>query len=189
MAKAKVLTKEEIRRVFRIIETSRYPTRDAATFALSIHAGMRCKEICSLRIGDIRGVDGQTVDIINLSKSQTKGGKNSRRVFISDDLKKILNVHLKTVQKLDDAQAFIRSTQTNRHFSTVTLSTRMKRIYRSAGIVATSHSGRRSFATSMGSLGIGMRTIMQCMGHRSISSTALYIDVSDEQMVKAVNAI
>ena len=190
MSKARVLTKDEITRVFKIIQTTRFPTRDAAAFALSIFAGMRCKEICLLTLRDVRSLDPiAAVDIIHLTKHQTKGKKFSRRVFISDDLKKILNAHLKTVQKLPDTDPFIRSTQTSGHFCTITLSSRMKRIYRSAGIIASSHSGRRSFATALNAIGIGAKTIMTAMGHKSLQSTQEYIEVTDLQLMNAVNAI
>jgi hypothetical protein len=41
MAQASVLTDSDIRRVFRIIETTRHAERNRLAFVLSIYAGMR----------------------------------------------------------------------------------------------------------------------------------------------------
>jgi integrase/recombinase XerD len=188
MAKAKVLTKDEIKRVMRIAETGNNGLRDKTALALSIFAGARIGEICAITIGDVRGLDGKAVEVINLSKHQTKGNR-SRRVFISDELRKILNQYLAKISQLDDSRAFIRSTRTGGHFSNVSLSLRFKAIYAQAGIKTSSHSGRRSFASHLNAQGIGMRTIQHLLSHANIATTALYCDVSDEQLANAVNVI
>jgi integrase/recombinase XerD len=76
MAKAKVLTKDEIRRVMRIAETGNNGLRDRVALSLSIMAGMRIGEVAALTIGDVRGLDGKAVSVINLSRHQTKGSKS-----------------------------------------------------------------------------------------------------------------
>jgi integrase/recombinase XerD len=188
MAKAKVLTKDEIKRVLRIAESGQNGLRDKTAMSMSIMAGMRIGEIAALTLGDVRGLDGKCVEVINLSRHQTKGNK-SRRVFVSDELRKLINSYLATQTKLDDGRAFIRSTRTKGHFSNVSLSLRFKAIYEAAGIRTSSHSGRRTFATRLNAAGIGMRTIQTALGHSSIQTTALYCDVSDEQVMTAINVI
>lgn len=188
MAKAKVLTKDEIKRVMRIADTANNGLRDRAALSLSILSGMRIREISALKISDLRGIDRRAVEVINLSKYQTKGSK-SRRVFISDELRKILNQYLAQIRQLDDSKAFIRSRRTMGHFSNISLSLRFKAIYASAGIRTSSHSGRRTFATRLNAAGIGMATIQQAMGHAHIATTAGYCWVSDEQLANAVNVI
>ena len=136
----------------------------------------------------MRGIDGKAVDVIHLSKHQTKGNR-SRRVFISDELRKLLNSYLATISQLDDSRAFIRSTRTQGHFSNISLSLRFKAIYMAAGISTSSHSGRRTFATRLNAAGIGVATIQQAMGHANIAITAGYCWVSDDQLANAVNAI
>jgi integrase/recombinase XerD len=187
MAKAKVLTKDEAKRVLRIAETLNHGQRDRVALALSIMAGMRIGEIAALKIGDVRGIDGRAVGIIQLTRHQTKGHR-SRRVFVGDELRRILSNFLGHSMNLQDAAPLIASSRTGRHMSTVTLSTRLKFIYRAAGVDTSSHAGRRTFATRKNELGIGMATIQQLMGHSSIQTTALYCSVSDEQLRNAVNA-
>jgi len=188
MAKAKVLTKDEIKRVMRIADTGNNGLRDRVALSLSILAGMRIGEIAALTIADVRGLDGKAVEVINLSKHQTKGNR-SRRVFVSDELRKILNQYLAKISQLDDSKAFIRSSRTGGHFSNVSLSLRFKAIYAQAGIKTSSHSGRRTFASALGAKGIGMRTIQHLLGHANLATTALYVEVRDDQLANAVNVI
>ena len=188
MAKAKVLTKDEIRRVMRIAETGNNGLRDRVALSLSIMAGMRVGEVAALTIGDVRGLDGKAVSVINLSRHQTKGNR-ARRVFVSAELQKLLNQYLPTISDLNDSRAFIRSSRTGSHFSNVSLSLRFKAIYGQAGIKTSSHSGRRTFATRLNAAGIGMRTIQNALGHANIQTTALYCDVTDDQLANAVNVI
>ena len=49
---------------------------------------------------------------------------NARRVFISDELRKILNQYLAQIGQLDDGRAFIRSSRTMGHFSNISLGLR-----------------------------------------------------------------
>ena len=59
MAQASVLSDNDIRRVFRIIETTRHANRNRLAFVLSIYAGMRVGEIAALKIGDVINQHGQ----------------------------------------------------------------------------------------------------------------------------------
>ncbi len=73
MAKAKVLTKDEIKRVMRIAETGSNGLRDKTAMAISILAGARIGEIAALTLGDIRGLDGKCVEVINLEDAAVIG--------------------------------------------------------------------------------------------------------------------
>jgi integrase/recombinase XerD len=188
MARAKVLSREEVKRVMRMADFTRYGLRDRVALALSIQAGMRIGEIAALKTGDVRGIDGRAVEVIHLSKHQTKGSK-SRRVFLSAALQTLLNTYLAEIEQLDDSRPFIPSSRTRGHFSNVSLSSRLKAIYESAGIKTSSHSGRRTFATALHERSVGIKTIQHLMGHKSIQTTAIYVTITDDQMTKAVNAI
>lgn len=85
MAKAKALSKSEIKLVMRIAETGNNGIRDKTALSLSILAGMRVGEVAALTIGDVRGLDGRAVSVINLSRHQTKGNR-ARRVSLTNSL-------------------------------------------------------------------------------------------------------
>jgi integrase/recombinase XerD len=63
-------------------------------------------------------------------------------------------------------------------------------MYRAAGVSgASSHSGRRTFITSLAGKGIGVRVLASLAGHRSISITQRYIDVNDDMKRAAVELV
>ena len=66
----------------------------------------------------------------------------------------------------------------------------LKRIYTAADVSsASSHSGRRTFATSLADKGIGIKVIQKLMGHSHISTTSQYIEVRDSQLEQAVQLV
>ena len=77
MAQASVLTDTEIKRVFRIIETTRHAARNRLAFVLSIYAGLRVGEISALTVRDVATNDGGVRREIKLGAHQTKGSKGS----------------------------------------------------------------------------------------------------------------
>ena len=68
MAKAKVLLKDEMKRVEKIIAVYSNATRNTLAFKLSVFGGMRVGEVAALKVGQVRGLDGKAVAVINLSK-------------------------------------------------------------------------------------------------------------------------
>lgn len=187
MAQASVLNDAEIRRVFRIIETTRHVPRNRLAFTLSIYAGLRVGEIAALKIGDVASAAGEVRREIKLSTSQTKGSQG-RTVVLSSRVRSELAAFL-TRRLLGADTPLIASQRNGKAFSSVTLSMLFKEVYELAGIRTSSHSGRRTFATRLHARGVGMRTIQKLMGHKHISTTALYCDVSDEQLRNAVELV
>ena len=87
MGQASVLTDTEIRRVFRIIETTRHAKRNRLAFTLSIFAGLRVGEIAALTVGDVATQNGEVRREIKLGAHQTKGSKG-RTVILSERVRK-----------------------------------------------------------------------------------------------------
>jgi integrase/recombinase XerD len=188
MAQASVLSDNDIRRAFRIIETTRHAERNRVAFVLSIYAGMRVGEIAALTIGDVINQHDEVRPEIKLATRQTKGAKG-RTVILSGRVRREISAYLKS-QPLRHLDAPLIFSQRNRQsFSSLTLSMLFKEIYEMAGIRTSSHSGRRTFATRLNAKGIGMRTIQKLMGHKHISTTALYCDVSDDMLRNAVEVV
>jgi len=188
MGQASVLTDTEIRRVFRIIETTRHAKRNRLAFTLSIFAGLRVGEIAALTVGDVATQSGEVRREIKLGAHQTKGSKG-RTVVLSERVRKEIGAFRKTKPVRHAETPLIASQRNNRPFTNVTLSMLFKEIYEIAGIRTSSHSGRRTFATRLNEKGVGMRTIQRLMGHRNIQTTALYCDVSDDTMRNAVKLV
>lgn len=188
MAQASVLNDAEIRRVFRIIETTNHAPRNRLAFTFSIYAGLRVGEIAALKVGDVATAAGEVRREIKFSAAQTKGSQG-RTVVLSGRVRSELGAFLKGRLPSNPDAPLIASQRNGKAFSSVTLSMLFKEIYELAGIRTSSHSGRRTFATRLHARGVGMRTIQKLMGHKNISTTALYCDVSDEQLRNAVELV
>jgi integrase/recombinase XerD len=184
MAQASVLSDNDIRRVFRIIETTRHAERNRVAFVLSIYAGMRVGEIAAIKISDVMNHHGEIRHEIKLAANQTKG-KNGRSVILSTRVGREIGAYLKSRPERHFDSSLIFSQRNRRSFSSLTLSMLFKEIYEMAGIRTSSHSGRRTFATRL----VGMRTIQKLMGHKHIGTTALYCDVSEDTLRNAVELV
>ena len=187
MGKAKTFTAQELRRVQDYIATRAHAARNRAMLLLTHLAGMRVGEVAALTWGDVVNADGRVKDEIRLNAEQTKGG-HPRIVFLSPKLIKELESYVRSVKKRDADWAFFATQkEPRRGFTPNTLAQYFHQLYRGAGIDgASSHSGRRSFATALSSKGVGVRVLMRAMGHRNISTTIGYIDASDDMLRKAV---
>ena len=147
MGQASVLTDTEIRRVFRILETTRHAERNRLCFTLSIYGGLRVGEIAALTFGDVATVNGDVRREIKLGAYQTKGSKG-RTVILSERVRKEIGSFLKTNPKRDHSAPLIASQRNGRPFTNVTLSMLFKEIYETAGIRTSSHSGRTDICDS-----------------------------------------
>src|SRR6476646_8057095 len=95
MAQASVLTDTEIKRDFRIIETTRHADRNRLTFVLSLYAGLRVGEIAALMVGDALTQKGEVRREIKLDPHQTKGSKG-RTVVLSTRVRGEIGKYFKT---------------------------------------------------------------------------------------------
>src|SRR5262249_3291569 len=94
MPQASVLTEGDVRRVFRIIETTRHADRNRAAFVLSIYGGMRVGEIAAVKIEDVANQYGEARREIRLGSDQTKGSRG-RIVVLSNRARREIESHLK----------------------------------------------------------------------------------------------
>jgi integrase/recombinase XerD len=132
MGQASVLTDTDIRRVFRVIQTTRHSSRNRLAFTLSIYAGLRVGEIAALTFGDVATSSGEARREIKLRPHQTKGSKG-RTVTLSSRAQSEIGAHLKRIQSTNPDAPLIASQRTRKAFSTVTLSMLFKDIYELAG--------------------------------------------------------
>lgn len=95
MGQASVLTDSEIRRVFRVIETTRHAARNRLAFTLSVFSGCRVGEIAALTVGDVATMSGDVRREIKLAAHQTKGSQG-RAVILSTRVRKEISSFLKT---------------------------------------------------------------------------------------------
>ena len=190
MGSAKTLTNTELRRVLDYVATRKHAARNRAMVLMTFLGGMRVGEVASLRYADVFNSDGSVKSEIRLTSEQTKG-MNGRIVFLSDRLKKELAGYIdKVPYRRVDGAFFYTQKNNNRGFTANTMAQHFLHLYRAVGIEgASSHSGRRTFATSLSSKGVGVRVLMRAMGHKNISTTIGYVDASDDMLRGAVNLL
>ena len=187
MAQARTLNEQEIQQVLDHISTRKHAARDRAMLLVSHLSGMRVGEIAALTVGHVLDTGHQIRAEIRLTAEQTKG-KHPRTVFLNKRVREVLTEYVETI-RTDDRERALFPTQKNprKGFSSNSLTQHFADLYKGAGLDgATSHSGRRTYATNIASQGVGLRVLMRLMGHRNVSTTAVYIDANDDMLRKAV---
>jgi integrase/recombinase XerD len=188
VGQAKTLTDRELKKVLDYVAVHKHAARNRAMLMITYLAGLRVSEVAALRCGDVLAADGTIKPEIQLSAEQTKGG-HARTVFVGDKLKKELTGYCKTLKRRDPALALF-STQKRQAFSANTLCQLFHWLYRHAGVDgASSHSGRRTFITTLAGKGVSVRVLASLAGHRSIATTQRYIDVNDDMKRAAVQLV
>lgn len=179
MAQAKTLTQAEIDQVLRYIaQKQRYSTRNRAMLLTSFYSGMRVGEIAALLVRDVCNEDGSIKHEVRLSAAQTKGN-TGRTVLINEKLRAELTHYLKA-HKPKHSNNPLFFTEKSIGFSANSLAQWFFWVYNKAGVSnASSHSGRRTFITSLANKGVGVRVLASLAGHKSIQVTQHYIDVND----------
>ncbi len=188
--KAKTLNQQEMRRVLDFISTRKHSLRNRAMFQTSFLAGLRVGEIASLRFRDVVDAEGKVKDQVLLTADMTKGSE-SRIVFINEKLRKELQAYINVYTPLNpDSKLFYSQKKSSDGFSANTLTQHFHYLYRRVGIDgASSHSGRRSFITSIASKGVSVRVLMSLAGHKHLGTTQKYIDVNDSLLRSAVELV
>jgi integrase/recombinase XerD len=153
--------------------------------------------VAALRIKDVLANDGTIKLEINLTAEQTKG-RFGRTVVLANKLRKELMDYLRSKFSASELIALSYSdtinkplfqTQKSEGFNSNTLTYTMSMLYKDIGLDGcSSHSGRRSFATSL-EKSVSMRTLMELMGHRNIQTTAKYCDVTSDMKRAAVELV
>ncbi len=188
MKQARTLNSKQLKIVLAHCATRKHAARDRAIVLISFLAGLRAKEIAALTLANVKDSDGNVREEFTLSPEQTKGRK-MRRVFINTRLKRELETYLTNATLRANCAALFQS-QKGQHFSANTMCQLLLTIYDNAGLEdATSHSGRRTFITTLAAKGVSVRVLAELAAHSSISTTQRYIDVNDKQLRAAVELL
>lgn len=188
MAQAKSLTQQDIDKVLTYIASNTNATRNRVMFLLTVLAGLRVSEVAGLTVGDVRNSDGTVKSQVFLSANRVKHG-HARTVFISNQLQIELEQYLSIRTVLDDTYPLFSTLRGARKaFSASTLTQHFHYLYRRALVFgASSHSGRRTFLTTLSNSGISVFVLASLAGHKNISTTQRYVTVNDDQKRRAVD--
>lgn len=165
-------------------------SRNQAILLFSHYLGLRAKEISSLKVSDVfDSRSGTLKEVIRLVAAYTKGGKY-REVFLMDQATKSTIVNYIITERADHSPndpLFL--SQKGGRFSANTMQRMIARLYKNAGIKASSHSGRRSFATNLINKNVDIYSVQQLLGHSSIQTTQEYFTSNPERLKLQVSKL
>ena len=190
---AKILTKPQADAVLSYLASTRYPLRDRVIFLLSVKAGLRAKEIASLRWEMITDAEGRLSDLISLTDNASKG-RGGRSIPINKDLKIALEALRIEAEKSVRRSPFIVTSERGVQTSASVIVNKFAGWYRMLGFVgASSHSGRRTFITNaarrISTVGGSLRDVQLLAGHSALTTTQRYIECDGLAQQKIVQII
>lgn len=180
--KARVLTAQEMRLVFKAAELTNHSKRNVAILHASFHLALRACEIRRLRLCDVLEADGKTlVMMVNLLKTMTKGNKQRHIPLSNKKARDAIAAHIEDLRVKKRGQLDLSSplfpSQKGGFFKETTIVHLFKYMFTLAGIKdAKSHSGRRTFITLNYRQGADVKTLQKIAGHEDINVTMGYID-------------
>ena len=180
MAQARTLRKSELKQIIDVIAScSRYPQRDVTMLLFSHFCGLRVGEIAILRFDDVLDDKSNVLGEVTLDASRTKG-KRARKIFLPRQMQKLLQEYVASIRERS-LHGFLFSTQKRACFSANTAKQHLQRLYERAGLHgATSHSGRRTWLTTLSQKCVSVFVLAEMVGHRNSQTTQRYVTVNDE---------
>jgi type 1 fimbriae regulatory protein FimB len=181
----KALTPPEVRKVLKIASESK---RNHAMILLAYRHGMRASEVCNLKLADVDLKNGE------LTIRRLKG--SLKTVQPLSDLpgqpllseKRVLRAWL---AEREDASEYVFASQKGGRLHRSQFFRMFQDVAERAGIPADRrhpHCLKHALGFALVAENVHLSVVKQALGHKSISSTALYAIPSDEQVGRVVNA-
>ena len=186
MEQAKVLTDKQAKVVLKHLTGTRHAKRNRVMFLLSLHAGLRAKEIAEISWAMVTNGDGEIDDEISLTNKAAKG-KSGGVVAMGKELRSAL-MELAAdgtdgnIIKVGRGRATNAQVVTNWFFT----------LYRDLGFEGcSSHSGRRTaitrWARNISLVGGSMRDVQSLARHSSLALTQRYVETNSDAQKAVVN--
>lgn len=179
--KAPVFSEPQFKRLLAVAKDMESAKRNVALLYFSFALGLRAKELAMLRVRDVLGQTGEIKDEVLLNRATTKGHKQRLIYLTNKDVRKALGEYVAERRgneaiSLHPESALFKSRKGGA-FSPNTMQMLFKRLFVAAGFDgASSHSGRRTFATSLIENGVDIKAVSKLMGHSTVAMTARYVE-------------
>jgi integrase len=191
---AKILNEHQLQALLGWLDTRKSANRNRLIVLLSFKAGLRAKEIASLKWSMIMTADGNIGDHIHLTNEASKG-KSGPIIALNKELKKQL-IKAREIDGINiaDAGRSVIKTQRGQGTTAQVIVNSFAEWYRKLGFVGcSSHSGRRSFITQAARkaslVGGSLRDVQALAGHASLTTTSRYIEADGEAQARLVNIV
>lgn len=149
--------------------------RDRTIFTLMLHAGVRVGEVVNLCAWDIFLSEKRTPHLRVNGK-----GQHERIVYLSTTAAHLLEEYQASRPPDSDERVFL-----NRRGKPITITgiqLQLAKYCHQAGIWATCHQLRNTFACRMIEAGVPVTSVQKLLGHVSLRTTQLYVEVADRQV-------
>jgi integrase/recombinase XerD len=131
------------------------------------------------------------INIVKPSIERDRGwakGSEARTVLLNAQAQEELRMYARTMSRRGEQPLFV--SKWGKAMSPNSLVQVFGRFYKLAGLSnASSHSGRRSFITTLSSKGVNVRVLAALAGHKNISTTQRYIEVGEHHLLAAVEMV
>ena len=198
---APILTKTEQKAVLNTFIGTPQAIRNKVIFLLSFRAGLRAKEIATVKLSDFisplsaKPISGKTKyknsaikKTITLTKDVAKGGKISKAHITDKELRRALLDYINIWDSLYNRGVdTLIITDKGTSFSPNTLQRLFLHMSRASGYSFTSHSGRRSLCSILINNDVNVFKVKSIMRHSNIATTELYYE-NDEVMLGDIMA-
>jgi site-specific recombinase XerD len=172
------LHQSEVEKLFAAI---RDHLRDRTIFTLMLHAGLRVGEVINLCIGDVYHSENRTPHLRVNGK-----GQRERIVYLSVLASQLLAEYLGSRPPGGEERVFL-----NRRGKPITntgIQLQLAMYCHQAGIWVTCHQLRHTFACHMISAGVPVTSVQKLLGHASLRTTQLYVDIADRKVEQDYHA-
>jgi site-specific recombinase XerD len=168
----KKLTTAEVKRLFAAITNE----VDKTLFLLMLRCGLRVAEVAALKLSDIDWTERAL--IIRQGK-----GRKDRRVYLSSDiLSSLEQLFSQRPRTIPEDVVFWNQKRLSQPLSIKAIQKKMERYAKSAGIKASCHSLRHTFASNLLEEGAEVVYIKEFLGHNSIASSERYAKLSNQRV-------
>ncbi len=177
----RVLTEDERRELLKQLNP-RYPTgqRNLAIMRIMLDAGLRLSEVTALRWNDVDLLSGK------LLVSQGKGAKD-RTLWLGDaDLDLLRKWRERQIERIGRPAEHVFTTLKGEQLQNRYVQAMVERYAGKAGIKASPHTLRHTFATDLYRETKNIRLVQKALGHSDLSTTMIYTHIVDEELEGAL---
>lgn len=177
----RVLTESEYKRLQLACD---HETRDAAIIELLLQTGIRLSEVARLTLQRVELPTKITKDPGNVGSVRVFGkGRKERTVTLNWRACKAIKAYLAVRSGVDDERLFL--TKFGGGMSPRAIQYAVEKYLEEADISGASvHTLRHTFATHMVKKGTKLDVVRQALGHSSLKTTSIYVELAHEVMDK-----
>ncbi|MBI9044570.1 MAG: tyrosine-type recombinase/integrase [Anaerolineaceae bacterium] len=166
------IRRDEIEKLFAAIGNH---LRDRTIFTLMLHTGIRVGEVINLRLKDIYLSESRSPHLRVNGK-----GQRERVVYLSASAVQLLTEYQKEHPGGREEQVFLN--ERGKPISITGIQLQLAKYCRLASIWVTCHQLRHTFACRMIAAGVPVTSVQKMLGHASLRTTQLYVQVADRQV-------